>query len=127
MNDVESLELQILLRDMSGARHYGGCGALDLETQPGLSAHDPQIEFRTGMGGPERTFAGLDAQSADELIDDEALSGRTGLWMGFEVRRRSKIEQRVKQAAVRHIHLRGAHLPLGDVGVPGSELPDHQG
>ena len=33
MNDVESLELQVLDRDMSGARHRGGCGAFDLESQ----------------------------------------------------------------------------------------------
>ena len=36
MNDVEPLELQVLDCDMSGARHRGGCGALDLETQPGV-------------------------------------------------------------------------------------------
>ena len=96
MNDVESLELQVLDRDMSGARHRGGHGALDLETQPGPSAHDQLVELRTGVGGPEKAFVGLDAQPADELIDDESLPGRTGFRMGFEVRRRSKIEQRVK-------------------------------
>jgi hypothetical protein len=38
--------------------------------------------------------------------------------MGLEVCGRSKIEQRLKQAAVRHMYLRRTHLLLGDVGVP---------
>ena len=76
MNDVESLELQVLDRDMSGARHRGGRGALDLETQPGFSAHDQQVEFRTGMGGPEKAFVRVDAQPADELVDARAAEVR---------------------------------------------------
>src|SRR5574337_2095189 len=71
MNDVESLELQILNRDIRGARHCGGRGTFDFKAEAVIPAHDQKIELRPGMGSPEKTFVGLDAQPADKLVRSE--------------------------------------------------------
>ena len=59
-----------------------------------------------------------------DLIDDEALPGRTRFGVGKQLPLRADAEEPVQKPAVAHVRLGRLDLPLAQVGVPRLELTD---
>ncbi len=61
-----------------------------------------------------------------QFIQDEALPGCADLGVGSQLFECLDAEKCVKQAGIRQVDLRGLHLSLGDVLVPGRQSSDHE-
>ena len=119
MNYEETLELEVGQSTPHRRRDGWSRGAFDFESPAFSTTYNQQVEFGTGMGGPEVAFIFMDTQMLNDLMDDKTFPRGANSWMRIEVRKRRKTQKRMEQAGVGEINLGSFDLAFLQILVPG--------
>jgi len=127
VQNIQPMQCEVMQRDVSRPSQFRRHGSLDLKSEASTAAHNQQIEFGSGMGGPEEALMMFGTDPADQLFDHEALPRCPRLGVGFDIGEGPKIQQSMQQAAISHVDFGRTDLALADVFVPRWKLPNHKG
>ncbi|HWU39817.1 MAG TPA: hypothetical protein VN203_19380, partial [Candidatus Acidoferrum sp.] len=100
VQDVQVVQSEVMKRDVSGSSQFRRHGSLNLKAEAGTAAHNQQIEFGSGMSGPEEALMIFGLDPADQLSDHEALPGCPGFRVGFDIGEGPEIQQGVQETAI---------------------------
>ncbi len=68
VQDVQVMQLQVMKCDVSRASQFRRHGSLDLKSEAGAAADNQQIEFGSGVGGPEEALMIFGADPARRIL-----------------------------------------------------------
>ena len=126
MDDEGACWLDVRTGQVEAPPHLGGERTLDLDGPTfAFGVVDHQIDFRAGAGAVEVRLCEW-GQHAEKGLDDVAFPALAHHRVPGELFQRRDAQQGVYQAAVAHIHLRGLHQPLADVGPQGRQAAHQQ-
>src|SRR6185436_13934151 len=126
VDDIETIEFQIVASNAHRSRKGRSDGAFDLESNPPSAPHHEQIEICARVSRPEISLIALQLEPANQILDDEPFPRRADLWMTEKRVVRLDPEKKMEKAGVDDLDLGSPDLALSEVLEPRRKLSDHE-